>query len=46
MSCGFEIVEKCEDLAALGDADNIVTEHEQRFMDMGKNIYRIVCKVK
>ena len=46
MSCGFEIVQKCEDLAALGDADNIVTEHEQRFMDMGKNIYRIVCKVK
>lgn len=45
-SCGYEIVEKCDDLAALGDADNIVTEHEQRFMDMGKNIYRIVCKVK
>ena len=45
-SCGFNIVERCEDVAALGDADNIVTEHEQRFMDMGKNIYRIVCEVR
>lgn len=45
-SCGFEILEKCEDLAASGDADNIVTEHEKRFTEMGKNIYRIICKVK
>lgn len=43
---GFEVVEKCRDLAALCDADNVVTEHERKFMDMGKKIYRIVCKVK
>ncbi|MCM1545989.1 MAG: tRNA (guanosine(46)-N7)-methyltransferase TrmB [Clostridiales bacterium] len=42
--CGFEIVEKCEDLHALNDGENIVTEHEKKFADMGKNIYRIVAK--
>lgn len=42
--CGYEIVEKCEDLAALADPENIVTEHEKRFSDMGKNIYRIIAK--
>lgn len=41
---GYEIVEKCGDLHALNDPDNIVTEHEQKFADMGKNIYRIVAK--
>ena len=43
--CGYEIIEKCEDLAALNDPENVVTEHEKRFSDMGKNIYRIVAKV-
>lgn len=43
--CGYEIIEKCEDLTALNDPENIVTEHEKRFSDMGKNIYRIVAKI-
>lgn len=42
--CGFKIVETCENLAALADPENIVTEHEKRFSDMGKNIYRIIAK--
>lgn len=43
---GYEIVEQCEDLTALNDKENIVTEHEKRFSDMGKNIYRVVAKLK
>lgn len=42
--CGYEILEQCEDLAALCDSENIVTEHEKKFMDEGKKIYRIVAK--
>ncbi|MGN1060244.1 MAG: tRNA (guanosine(46)-N7)-methyltransferase TrmB, partial [Candidatus Coproplasma sp.] len=42
--CGFEIVESCADLKALADPENIVTEYEQKFMDCGKNIYRIIAK--
>ena len=41
---GYEILEKCEDLHALNDPENIVTEHEKRFSDMGKKIFRIVAK--
>ncbi len=41
---GYEILEKCEDLHALNDSENIVTEHERKFADMGKNIYRIIAK--
>lgn len=41
---GFEILEKCEDLAALCDKENIVTEHERKFMQDGKKIFRIVAK--
>lgn len=44
IGCGFEIIEKCEDLAALHDPENIVTEHEKKFSDMGKKIYRIIAK--
>lgn len=42
--CGYEILERCEDLHALADPENIVTEHEKRFSEMGKNIYRIIAK--
>lgn len=45
-SAGIEILERCEDLEALGDVENVVTEHEQRFMDMGKKIYRIVGRIR
>lgn len=44
--CGYEISERCEDLAALGDPQNIVTEHEKRFMQTGKKIYRVVAKLR
>lgn len=43
--CGYRIVESCEDLHALADPENIVTEHEKRFSDMGKNIYRIIAEI-
>ncbi|MGN0805420.1 MAG: tRNA (guanosine(46)-N7)-methyltransferase TrmB [Candidatus Coproplasma sp.] len=42
--CGFEIVESCEDLTSLADPENIVTEYEQKFINCGKNIYRIIAK--
>lgn len=45
-SAGIEILERCEDLEALGDVENVVTEHEQRFMDMGKKIYRIIGRIR
>ena len=45
LSCGYEILERCEDLHALADPENIVTEHEKRFSDMGKKIFRIVAKI-
>lgn len=44
--CGYESEDICMDLAALGDSDNIVTEHEKHFMDMGKKIYRAVVRLK
>ena len=42
--CGYEILENCEDLHALNDPENIVTEHEKRFAEMGKKIFRIIAK--
>lgn len=41
---GFEVLESCEDLTALADPENIVTEYEQKFVSCGKNIYRIIAK--
>ncbi len=41
---GYKIVETCEDLTALNDPENIVTEHERKFINEGKKIYRIVAK--
>lgn len=41
---GYEILDVCEDLAALCDPLNIVTEHEKKFIAEGKKIYRIVAK--
>lgn len=45
IGCGYEIVEKCEDLHALNDPDNIVTEHEKKFAAEGKKIHRIIAKI-
>ncbi|MGN0817904.1 MAG: tRNA (guanosine(46)-N7)-methyltransferase TrmB [Candidatus Coproplasma sp.] len=42
---GFEIVEKCEDLAANPFEGNVITEHERRFMNDGKKIFRVVARV-
>lgn len=44
LACGYEVLERCEDLAALADPENIVTEHERKFMDEGKKIYRIIAR--
>ena len=44
LACGYVILERCEDLAALADPENIVTEHERKFMDEGKKIYRIIAR--
>lgn len=42
-SCGYEIIESCEDLCALRDPQNIVTEYERKFIGEGKKIYRIIA---
>ncbi len=42
--CGWLIKEVCRDLAAFPFEGNVVTEHEQKFMDEGKKIFRaVVC---
>lgn len=43
--CGCTILSVCRDLAASPFEDNVITEHEQKFMDMGKKIYRAVIRV-
>lgn len=42
---GMEIVSVCRDLAASPFEGNVVTEHEKRFMDEGKRIFRAVVRV-
>lgn len=44
--CGYEIIDVCENLESLNDPDNVMTEHEKRFSEMGKPIYRIVARLK
>ncbi|MGN0807077.1 MAG: tRNA (guanosine(46)-N7)-methyltransferase TrmB [Candidatus Coproplasma sp.] len=44
LQSGYEVLESCEDLTALADPENIVTEYEQKFISCGKNIYRIIAK--
>lgn len=44
--CGFEIISQCRDLKSNPFAGNVVTEHEQKFMDMGLPIFRAVARVK
>ena len=41
---GFVILDECWDLAALNDKENIITEHEQKYMKEGKTIYRVKVK--
>lgn len=40
--CGYEIISVDEDYK--GSEKDVETEHEKKFKDEGKNIYRIVCK--
>ena len=42
--CGYIILDECWDLAKLNDKDNIVTEHEQKYIAQGKTIYRVIVK--
>lgn len=43
-AAGYTVIETCEDLEGQKDPENIVTEHEARFMKDGKKIYRIIAK--
>lgn len=43
-NCGYIILDECWDLAKLNDKDNIVTEHEQKYIAQGKTIYRVIVK--
>lgn len=44
LACGFRVVSRCEDLVRHPFEGNVVTEHEQKFADMGLPIYRIVAR--
>ena len=41
---GFTILDECWDLKAVKDPSNIITEHEQKYMDAGKTIYRVISR--
>ena len=41
---GFTILSECWDLKALKDSSNIITEHEQKYMNAGKTIYRVIAR--
>ena len=41
---GFEVLSTCENYL-LTEEEDVETEHERRFKDMGKHIFRIVVKV-
>lgn len=41
---GFEVLSTCENYQ-LSEKEDVETEHERRFKDMGKHIFRVVVKV-
>lgn len=41
---GFEVLSTCENYL-LSEKEDVETEHERRFKDMGKHIFRVVVKV-
>lgn len=43
---GLKIISVCEDLAANPVEGDVETEHERRFKEMGRKIYRIHARVK
>lgn len=44
--CGFQTLEVCRDLKNANFLENVITEHEQRFMDDGLPIFRVVARLK
>jgi tRNA (guanine-N7-)-methyltransferase len=45
-SCGFKLQEVTYDLKSLKDPNNITTEYEEKFMEMGIKINRLMAQVK
>lgn len=43
--CGFKVEEVCRDLAAHPFEGNVITEHERKFMEEGRKIFRAVVRV-
>ena len=41
---GFEVLSACENYL-LSEKEDVETEHERRFKDMGKRIFRVVVRV-
>lgn len=42
--CGYSLLQVCRDLAANPFEGNVVTEHEKKFMDEGRKIFRVVVR--
>lgn len=42
--CGWAVSDICRDLAARPFKGNVITEHEQKFMDEGRKIFRLVAR--
>lgn len=42
--CGWQVSDICRDLAAFPIEGNVITEHEQKFMDEGRRIFRLVAR--
>lgn len=42
--CGWQVEEVCRDLAAHPFEGNVITEHERKFMDEGRKIFRLVAR--
>lgn len=42
-ACGYELKEVCRDITKQPVEGNVITEHEQKFMDMGLPIFRLVA---
>ena len=43
---GFELIYLTRDLHADNPVDNVMTEYEQKFVSLGKNINKLIAKVK
>lgn len=43
---GFEIIYQTRDLHATNPVDNVMTEYEQKFVSLGKNINKLTARIK